>query len=204
MIFQSHNQSRLGSTPRARHGASALVGLAREMMADGTISCAEVHELVSWVAEHPEMINSFPGNVIAQRLERYLADQYIDADEVADLSSLLAELTRNEPPPPATILVTLPPFTKPAPRVFFEGQEFVFTGRFYYGTRKACQRAVLERGGSCQDVPSLSTNYVVIGTLPNGNGAESPFAHNLNAVMAMTDGQASIVVVSEDHWAAHL
>ena len=192
----------LSSAGRARRGVSELVGLARNMLADGAVSSSEVHELVAWIADHPSMINTFPGNVIAQRLERYLADRYIDEDETEDLTRVLAELTRTEPapvPPESDVI----PYTRPNPTVQFEAREFVFAGRFYYGPRKACERAVIQRGGACQETPGRTTHYIVIGTLGATDSSESPFP-DIDRVLATLGERSRAVIISEDHWAAHL
>jgi len=189
----------------ARSAVAELVSIARRMLADGTISSSEMNGLVSWIAAHPEMMNTFPGNIIGQRLERYLADQYIDEDEIADLSNLLLELTGNVrgTHDGFTGFTTLP-LTRPAPLIEFAHREFVFTGKFYYGSRKACERAVMARGGSCSAEPGSSTNYVVIGTLGSQVWSESGSANEINAALTLNTTAAGIIIMSEDHWAAHL
>ncbi|MGH7460675.1 MAG: BRCT domain-containing protein [Longimicrobiales bacterium] len=190
---------------RARRAVSDLVSIAGGMLADGTITSSEVHGLVSWIAAHPALMNTFPGNIIGQRLERYLADQYIDEDEIADLSNLLRELTGNVGGTQNgfTGFTTLP-LTRPAPFIEFAHREFVFTGKFFYGPRKACEHAVAERGGSCSDEPRSTTNYVVIGTLGSPVWSESPSANKIKTAITMKTKGAGIIIVSEDHWAGHL
>jgi NAD-dependent DNA ligase len=57
------------------------------------------------------------------------------------------------------------PFDDPAPKIDFAGNSFMFTGKFEFGTRKACQNAVTERGGS--------TNRSTTGTR-GSNKCQSP------------------------------
>jgi hypothetical protein len=87
--------------------------------------------------------------------------------------------------------------------VQFPGREFVFTGRFYYGPRKACERAVIQRGGTCQVVPGRTTHYIVIGTLGSSDSNESPFPE-IDRVLASLSERSRAVIISEDHWASHL
>lgn len=57
------------------------------------------------------------------------------------------------------------PFDRPQPDVLFTKRTFMFTGKFAFGTRKACQDAAISRGGSAPDQKSVShlIDYLVIG-----------------------------------------
>lgn len=58
------------------------------------------------------------------------------------------------------------PFDDPAPEIHTDGRTFMFTGKFDYGDRSACQAVVVAHGGLAPDTKTITTDidYLVIGT----------------------------------------
>jgi hypothetical protein len=197
----------LNAGNRGRRNASELIGLARGIMADGALRSAEIDLLLDWFRSNPDAGEYFPGNVLLQRLKRYIEDKFIDDDEVADLAELLSQLTggRSALELKNAQAATLLPLTEPYPNVAFQGREFVFTGRFFYGPRKVCEETVTKLGGSCHNNPRGSTHYLVIGTLGSKDWVTSVYGTKIEKAMEMVrKGKSQLAIISEDYWASHV
>ena len=81
-------------TPAARVATSArllgrscesLIGIATGLIADGDLNLKEVQFLSTWLAEHPELSSTWPGEVVYKRVRDVLADGKISSDEKAYL-----------------------------------------------------------------------------------------------------------------------
>ena len=106
----------------------------------------------------------------------------------------------------ADILNDESPFDRPQPEVILTNRTFMFTGKFTFGTRKACQEAVITRGGSAPDQKSVShsVDYLVIGTEGSKAWRIGAYGNKIeDAIFARRD-YGSPAIISEDHWVAAL
>jgi hypothetical protein len=105
-----------------------------------------------------------------------------------------------------TILHDESPFDRPQPEVLFTNRTFIFTGKFGFGTRKACQDAVVSRGGSAPDQKSVShlIDYLVIGAEGSKAWRRGTYGNKIeNAILSRRE-YGSPAIVSEEHWIAAL
>lgn len=188
---------------RAARAINELIGLLRGIIADNYINEEECEKLAHWILVHEEVIEHWPLNVIAQRLDRIYADKRADDDERADLAELVNQIVGRVDEDSFSFGPTDLPLTIPAPEVVFDRCEFVFTGRFMYGPRKICQREVEVRGGRCADDVHLQTNYLVIGALTSRDWKFSSFG---NKILKAVEYQkrSSIFIINEQHWESFL
>lgn len=128
-----------------------LLGLLRGVTAGGALTEDGAREVANWINRNEEVIPLWPVNIIVANFGHVITDGRIDRQGCRALFELFMEVTG---PNAAHYLnsttATTLPLTKPVPTVSFVDQVFVFTGRFLYGTRPACERAVCERGGTCE------------------------------------------------------
>ena len=106
----------------------------------------------------------------------------------------------------ADILNDESPFDRPQPEVLLTNRTFMFTGKFTFGTRKACQDAIVTRGGSAPDQKSVShlIDYLVIGTEGSKAWRKGAYGNKIeDAILARRD-YGSPAIISEDHWIAAL
>src|ERR1700676_2781487 len=121
-----------------------LLGGAKGILAGGVVLPEEVISLSRWVLANAEPDSGWPIDVVCHRLSAILADGQIDPEECEDLAHLLRELVAAGVSVPAGYnAATKLPFTEPPPTPLeFSGSLFVLTGKFYYGPRARCQRAI--------------------------------------------------------------
>ncbi|MEQ1855999.1 MAG: BRCT domain-containing protein [Longimicrobiales bacterium] len=190
---------------RIEQGLAEMVGLVRGVVADGVVSSDEATRLAEWTRANPEPAARWPANILARRLGRIFADGRLDGRERDRLATLLAKLARN----PEAIgrgfpLATDLPITRPEPDVVFEGQTFVFAGELVYGPTRACEREVLELGGTCERTINRRTDYVVIGSIAASDWSQSAFGGLVDEVVQYRSRGIPIAVITEEHWASAL
>jgi len=104
----------------------------------------------------------------------------------------------------ASLMAAASPFEEPEAAVTFSGKHFCFTGKFEFGTRKACE-AIIERLGGLADADvDLGTDYLVIGKLGDVNYAKQVYGRKIEWAIVARSEYGSPFVISEDHWATAL
>ena len=183
---------------------SELVGIARGMVADGSINEMEAEFLVQWLKENSH-ITCWPFDVLNRRVLAMMEDGVIDEEERKEIFSLLKSLIGDKPVAEhvASFSSTLP-LTKPAPTIIFEGRTFCFTGKFAFGQRKDCEAAVEQLGGLSQPHVTTKLDYLVIGFLGNEDWMHSSFGRKIQKAIDYNAKGRKIAIVSEDAWATAL
>ncbi|MBI4520049.1 MAG: hypothetical protein HY701_04380 [Gemmatimonadetes bacterium] len=182
-----------------------MLGLARGVLFDGEVTEAEAIALGNWLAPRQEILNVWPADILAHRLQRIFADGRVDPNERKDLKQLLEQLVGGD----CSILThaplaTAPPLDDPPPPLSFSGQTYVFTGKFAYGPRSACEHEVVTRGGICKNSVTKRTNVLVIGTFGSTDWAHTAYGRKIERAVAYKRDGVPVAIVAEDHWAAVL
>lgn len=180
-----------------------LLGLAKGIVADGRVSTDETQLLRTWMAVNAEAASAWPGNVLADRLDRIFADGHADETEREDLRRLLEDLAgggTEEAGNPTTRL----PLDDPPPALEFDGSVYVFTGRFFSGTPRWCEYRVEAQGATCSSSVTRRTNYLVIGELGSRDWKHTSFGRKVQKAVEVRSDGYPLAIVAEDHWAARL
>jgi len=181
-----------------------LIGICRGLIVDKVVSEEEAGFLKSWLNTFRAAANSWPGNVIAARLDKIFEDGIIDPEERQDLFNLLREVMGQQTDLLASNRSTTLPFTKPAPPIFFSNQLFCFTGRFAWGPRAQCEAEIKSRGGRTQPNVIQQTNFLVVGTIGSTDWLHSTHGRKIEHAMELAGRDHPIAIVSEEHWVDHL
>jgi NAD-dependent DNA ligase len=189
----------------AERAISELLGVCKGMVCDGVITAGEAAGLRRWMQANPDAAEQFPGNVLADRFMRIFADGRVDSEEQAELLELLREVTGE----PASMdepmnLSTRLPLDAPPPSIVFEGQEYVFTGKMLYGTRRLCEQTVAERGGRAHNAVTKRTDYLVIGHIGSAAWKESTHGTKIVRAVELKAEGSPVRIVSEECWVAGL
>lgn len=185
---------------RIEQGLAEMVGVVRGIIADGVVSPGEATRLVEWTRENPQVAARWPANVLARRLENIVRDGLVDARERDHLEAILAQLAEN-PGRMGLSLATDLPVDDPAPPVVFESRTFVFAGEMAYGPLRACEREVVELGGSCERAVGRRTDYLVIGGLAAADWSQAGFRTQVDEIVRLRARGSTIAIISEEHWA---
>ena len=181
-----------------------LIGICRGLIVDKVVSEEETGFLQSWLNTYRDAADSWPGNVIAARLDKIFEDGIIDPEERADLFNLLREVTGQKTDSLSPNQSTTLPFTKPAPPIFFADRQFCLTGRFAWGPRAHCETEIKSRGGRTHGNVTQQTHFLVIGTIGSRDWLHSTHGRKIEYAVELAGQNHPIAIVSEEHWADHL
>lgn len=196
---------RFNARRRADRAVQELLGLARGMAADGVVAESEAHALARWIEANAEEVDVWPINVVAERLQKIYADGRVDEEERCELLDLLLAVTGEIPDAASSARrTTRLPLDDPPPLLRFADQIYVFTGKFAFGTRTACEQAVVVRGGQCAKGISQKVHVLVIGNLGNEDWAHSSHGRKIEQAVHYREAGVPIQIVSEEHWVASL
>ncbi len=178
-----------------------LLGICTGIIADDQVEDKEILFLKTWINEHQSVLQHWPGSAIGKRIDDILADGIITREERDDLLELLRGITGNnfgETGAAAPEAPALP--IDDDPSIFFRNMSFCFTGKFFYGTRAACERAILNLGGIAVDTIGKRLDYLVIGALIEPTWAHTTFGRKIESAMKHKRSGAEIAIVSEQQW----
>jgi len=177
----------------------------RKVLADGVVTEEEAVALAEWTERRPEVVEAWPGKVLAHRFDRIFEDGKVDEEEKEDLQRLLRALAAGDwgvrlgGGGPGGV-----PLTEPPPVLVFPEQSFAFTGEFAYGPISACEEAVAALGGSTAQEVTPQTDVLVIGTFGARDWGRSPEARMIEEALKLRREGHPVSVVSEDYWVSSI
>lgn len=180
-----------------------LIGLAKGIAADGAIHQSEVEFLQTWLAANLAVSGQPLIRTLYDRVTDILSDGVVDDDEKSDLLQTLQAFIAPKTELGEALKATTLPLCDPFPTVSVEGAAFCFTGTFVYGNRRACEAAVIAKGGLAGTL-TRDTRYLVIGTYVTDSWKHSSFGNKILKAVDMRTKRVPIAIVSEDHWARHI
>ena len=177
-----------------------LIGLSKGLTADGRVDQAEADALLTWLIQSRQCSDSPIIVNLLEKVDAYLSDGVLDSDEASDLLATLRKISGDkseigELAKPSTL-----PLDDPLPEVKFEGQTFLFTGTFAYGTRKQCKEALESLGGLNSSGVNKKLNYLILGSYVTDSWAHESFGRKIEKAMVYRDQGVPIRIVPEYHW----
>ena len=200
------NVARQRATARriATRHLDELIGLCQGVLFDGSVSNVEAQNLLKWIEVHRDAANTWPGNVLYERIVRALVDGKIDPEEEQELLEVLSKVAGGPPDHNAPHVSEAIPFDDPVPRVEFPDRAFCLTGQFVYGARREVESCIVDRGGRISTAPSGRTNYLVIGTFGSEEWLHSSHGTKIIKAVELKRSGKPIAIVTEKHWTSHL
>lgn len=179
-----------------------LTGLCKGAILDGTINQVEAEGILHWLNTNAHCLDTWPANVLYDRLRAMLADGLLDSDEEGDLLGLLMRIAN--PEQSDTLPHSALPIDEPEPPVTIAEHSFCFTGVFDFGSRAACHDAVDSRGGIAVKSITKKLHYLVIGNIGSEFWKHSTFGTKIAKAVEYRDNGAPLIIISEQHWVEHL
>ncbi len=177
-----------------------LIGLAKGLIADGSINQAEVEFLLTWLVqnssttENPIIIN------LLDKVKDILEDGVVDQSEAQELFNILLKISGDKSEIGEICKSTNLPIDEPQPEINFPNNKFLLTGTFVFGTRKKCEERIKDLGGVISKNVTLDLNYLVIGQYVTDSWAHETFGRKIEKAMEYQSKGAPIAIVNEDHW----
>lgn len=180
-----------------------LLGICEFALQDGHIDQAEAAAILDWLNNHRLCLDTWPANMLYERLRQMLQDGVLDDAEQGELLGLIMNIARPRTDEGIIVPAALP-LDDPAPNIVFEERSFCFTGVFDFGRRNDCHDAIIERGGIAATGITKKLNYLVIGNIGSEFWRHSSFGTKIAKAIEYRSGGARLAIVSEAHWANHL
>jgi NAD-dependent DNA ligase len=192
---------RFNRARRSERDLSEFLGLAKGLLADGSISTDESDAVARWIKTHQDAIEQWPLNLLSQRVARIYSDGRVEDDERRELAELLQSIVGGT----AGIVLgedapTELPLDQPPPVCVWRDAVVVFTGKFAYGTRADCQRAAKDHGAICEADVTKRTHYLVIGTFGSRDWVHTSFGRKIQKAVEYREMGGAPQILGEDHW----
>ena len=176
-----------------------LIGVAKGVIADGTVNQAEAELLRNWLIANTAAKQNPVVRTLLDRVNVMLRDGRLDREESVELLETLRNFSAGDIEIGELLRATRLPIDNPAPDILFSGRNFCFTGTFAFGSRRECEAAVIDLGGNASGL-NQSTNYLVIGIYATDSWAHSPFGRKIERAVEWRDAGVPIALISEEHW----
>lgn len=195
--------NRLNSDRLQSRQIDELIGLARGLIADGSINSAEVEFLEKWLVANLSISQQPLIETLYRRVKEILADGIADEEECRDLFTALSNFTAADGELGEPSKSTSLPFCDPSPSLRFEGASYCFTGTFSFGQRKHCESATIAKGARCGSL-TKKTDFLVVGSYATESWKHSSFGNKILKAVDMRDAGVPIAIVGEPHWSSQL
>ncbi|WP_068312836.1 BRCT domain-containing protein [Polycladidibacter hongkongensis] len=176
-----------------------LIGIARGVIADGTLNDLEIEFLYKWLIANADAAQNPLVNALIARIKDALADGVIDDEERQDLLSTLHELTGADFETGEALKAATLPLDDPMPAIVFPHRNFTFTGTFTFGKRKDVEAVTKQLGGNITPL-NMKTHFLVIGEYATDSWLQSSFGTKIVKAVEMREKRRPIALVSEAHW----
>lgn len=186
-----------------RRDIDQLLGICEFALLDGHIDQIEAESILAWLNGHRACLDTWPANVLYDRLRTMLADGVLDGEEQRDLLGIVMSIAK--PRTEAGIIAPSSlPIDTPPPELRFAQRSFCFTGVFDFGPRAKCHEAVIARGGIAADSITKKLHYLVIGNIGSEVWKHSSFGTKIAKAVNYRDSGVPLAIVSEDYWVSRL
>lgn len=193
-IFVKYNQRNV----RDRH-VDTLIGLSKGLVADGKVNQAEAEFLMSWLIQNQHLDNPIIHNLL-DKISSMFEDGILDEEESDELLVVLKSIGGEASEIGELAKSTTLPLCMPAPSLQFAERTFLFTGTCAFGSRKQCQEAIIELGGTVVSSVSKTLNYLVIGSYVTDSWAHESFGRKIEKALEYRSSGVSLHIISEAHW----
>lgn len=178
-----------------------LLGLCKGLVADGVVNDAEARFLAQWLTLNRESTDSWPANILFERLRSMLADGHLDKAEEVELLALLMDVTGGDASRlNAHSLSTGLPISDPVPPISFPGRSFCLTGKFVFGAREKCRSEIEVRGGTLVDSINAQLDFLVIGVVGSRDWIHSSFGRKIEKAVDYRAKGHPLAIIAEEHW----
>ena len=189
----------------SRHITKALVtlmGMVGAIVCDDILNDQEVIFLSTWMSNNEHISREYPANIIYRRVREVLQDGVITENERNHLLNELKILSGTDFSNTGEALPEhISSMFDDDPHVIADGNVFVFTGEFLYGTREYCKRAIEKRGGIASQNVTQQTNYLVVGSRSSPDWITQNFGRKMQKAAEMQQsGDYAISIVRESDW----
>tara|TARA_R110001583_G_scaffold41789_1_gene132928 strand:- start:3254 stop:4147 length:894 start_codon:yes stop_codon:yes gene_type:complete len=180
---------------------NVLLGILKGITADQEINESEVIFLTQWLTSNPDIAEIWPVPVLAKKIVEILEDGIITKDECSELYQLVNQVTGNDFNETGDASDNPTQLFDVVETITHTDYGFCFTGKFRSGSRSEIESKALNLGAIViKKTPTLSTHYVVVGSLSSRDWAYSSHGRKIEHAKSMQAKGHKIFIISEDQW----
>jgi NAD-dependent DNA ligase len=193
--------ARAQATHNLNRAVEHMIGLVTGIIADRALHDMEIKLLRTWLDEHSIVTQTWPGFVVARKIEEVVADGVVTDAERSHLLEVLTSLASTD----FAITGSSSPEVSALPiydvvTVILKNATVCHTGEFLFGTRAACERVTLNAGGMPVDGITRRTDLLVVGTRVSPNWAHTSFGRKIQKAAELQEQGHPIEIISERRW----
>lgn len=201
MTLDSEAAKRAAATHQLNKAVEHMMGLIGGMVADQQLHDLEIRYLRTWLAENSRVTQTWPGFVVARKVEEVLDDGVVTAAERDHLLKLLTDLSSNEFAYTGSVspeVSALP--VNDAVTIELRNALVCHSGEFLFGTRASCERLTMKAGGMPVDSITRKTDILVVGTRVSPNWAHTSFGRKIQAAVKLQEDGHPVEIITERRW----
>ena len=178
-----------------------LLGIIRGILADCELNENEIRFLDTWIQDNPEVVDAWPGNILARRLNEILEDGIITKEESDDLKKTLSEIIGGGIWEDGIVSgVTTSMGLDEVEKMEFRQKLFCLTGKFLFGSRKKCEEVIVERGGMIHPRVTNKLDFLIVGALASRDWINSTHGRKMEQAIANKEKGLPVLIVGEKTW----
>lgn len=184
---------------------NTLYGIIMGITADGKVTDEEIHFLNLWILDNENYTNSFPLNVIKQRITDILTDHAITHEERETLYHALGTIvggTYQETGAAGGLSTDYG--TEQPDSIIIQGSTFCLTGEFFTGTRSKCEQIITALGGTAAKSVTKKLDYLVIGAAGSEDWIAAGHGRKIEKAMHYQNKGCPVTIINEETWAKYI
>ncbi|MFM5138449.1 BRCT domain-containing protein [Aeromonas rivipollensis] len=177
-----------------------LLGFLQGISADNNIVEAEVLALSALLLKHRDLLVSWPGSLLFNRLNDILADGEITEDEREDLLELTKQISGQRFMESGLATGMATEFFADGELMSINGKTVCFTGKFLSDTRLNLEQQAKALGASPVKGITTHLNVLVIGSLASRDWMFTSHGRKIEAAIKAKDKGQDIQIINEEDW----
>lgn len=180
---------------------NTLYGLIMGITADQVVCDDEIHFLNLWLKDNEAYTNTFPLNVVKQRVNEILTDNTITQAEREDFQQTLTKLVGGTLQETGAASGFSTGYGNEEPDLLIvAGSTFCLTGAFITGTRDKCEQIITQLGGIPTSSITKKLNYLVIGALASRDWVASSHGRKIEKALHYQTQGSPVKILTEETW----
>ncbi|RWT41910.1 BRCT domain-containing protein [Aeromonas caviae] len=177
-----------------------LLGFLQGISADNNIAEQEVIALSSLLLKHRDLLASWPGSLLFNRLNDILADGEITEDEREDLLELVKQISGQRFTESGLATGMATEFFADGELMSINGKTVCFTGKFLSDTRHNLELQAKTLGASTVKGITTHLDVLIIGSLASRDWMFTSHGRKIEAAIKAKDKGQDIQIINEEDW----
>ena len=177
-----------------------LLGFLQGISADNNIAEQEVLALSSLLLKHRDLLASWPGSLLFNRLNDILADGEITEDEREDLLELVKQISGQRFTESGLATGMATEFFADGELMSINGKTVCFTGKFLSDTRHNLELQAKTLGASTVKGITTHLDVLIIGSLASRDWMFTSHGRKIEAAIKAKDKGQDIQIINEEDW----